>query len=180
MSLSIAIYPSNDDVTVGHLSVGRQSEADPTCCLHTHCKSDALVSSIEAPVELVVSTMIHDLVEAVFLRQLAVGRASGDCRQHCEDEYTNDLSANCHTFWFVLESDMILVSYPISFYWCHASEIAHAIVSRDGYEFPWRTLSERRYENVWVSYFVISWRNRKYTDDLKSLYLVGSWLSCYI
>ena len=72
VSLSIAVYPSDDDVTVGHLSVRRQSEADPTCCLHTHCKSDVLTLFIEAPVELVVSALIQDLAEAVPLRQFAV------------------------------------------------------------------------------------------------------------
>ena len=75
VSLSIAVHPSDDDIAVGHLSVGRQSEADPSCCVHTDGKSDILVSSVEAPVELVVSTPIHDLAEAVLLRQLAVRRA---------------------------------------------------------------------------------------------------------
>ena len=86
VSLSIAVYPSDDHVAVGHLSVGRQSEADPSCCVHTDGKSDILVSSVEAPVELVVSTPIHDLAEAILLCQLTVGSAEGDCEEKAHEE----------------------------------------------------------------------------------------------
>ena len=72
VSLSIAVHPSNDNVAVGHLSVRRQSEADPSRGLNTYSESNVLLLSIKAPVELVVSTLIQNHIEAVFLRQLAV------------------------------------------------------------------------------------------------------------
>ena len=52
--LSFLVHPTNDHVGAGHLSVGRESEANPAFRADTHGKGNGLRIEVVAPEELVV------------------------------------------------------------------------------------------------------------------------------
>ena len=54
--VSPGVHPSNHHVRLRHLSVGRQSEADPSRGPHAHGESDVLRLDVKVPVERVVTS----------------------------------------------------------------------------------------------------------------------------